>query len=138
MRWAIGSLIVLSITGIVRAQDAKNDLDKLLKETQKQLKETQDRKAELALANEKLSTHITELEKANKEQTAQIDDLKRQVSGFADRTLFLTTHYNTWKQFVAANPNIRAQWEVFEKITSAVVPQSPIFMDPEWPLSVDQ
>jgi uncharacterized phage infection (PIP) family protein YhgE len=138
MRWVIGSLMVLSMAGIVHAQDVKPDLDKLLKETQKQLKEAQDRKAELASANEKLSSHITELEKASKEQAAQIDDLKRQVAAFADRTLFLTTHYNTWKQFIGANPTIKAQWEVFEKITSVVAPQSAIFMDTEWPLSVDQ
>jgi hypothetical protein len=138
MRWVIGSLIVLSFTGIVHAQDVKPDLDKLLKETQKQLKEAQDRKAELASANEKLSAHIAELEKTNKEQASQIDDLKRQVAGFADRTLFLTSHYNTWKQFIGANPNIKAQWEVFERVTSVVIPQSAIFMDPEWPLSAIQ
>jgi hypothetical protein len=138
MRWAIGSLIVLSFAGFVRAQDVKTDTDKLLKETQKQLKETQDRKAELALANDKLSARIAELEKANKEQAAQIDELKHQVAGFADRTLFLTTHYNTWNQFVAANPAIKAQWDLFEKIAATTIPQSPLFMDPNWPLSIDQ
>ena len=129
---------MLSFTGVVRAQEVKSDPASLLKETEQKLKDAQDRKAELAKENTKLTAQIAELQKTNKTQSAQIEDLKTQIAGFADKTLFLTTHYNTWKQFIAANPAIKAQWELFENVTSAFTTQSPFFMDANWPLSENQ
>ena len=126
---------MLSLTGVVRAQAVKPDTAALLKETAQKLQDAQDRKAELAKENAKLTAQIAELTKANKAQAAQIEDLKTQVAAFADKTLFLTTHYTTWKQFIAANPTVKVQWEMFEQATSAFASQSPFFMDPNWPLS---
>jgi septal ring factor EnvC (AmiA/AmiB activator) len=138
MRWAICSLIMLSITGVVRAQEVKPDPTGLLKETEQKLKDAQDRKAQLADENARLAAQIADLQKTNKAQAAQIDDLKTQVAGFTDKTLFLSTHYAAWKQFITANPAIKVQWEIFQRVTSAFATQPPFFIDPEWPLPQDQ
>src|SRR5579872_4011008 len=92
MRRIIGCVTVLLLAGIARGQDVKpDDLKKLLNQTRDELKSVQDRKAELAMENAKLSNRIAELEKINQAQAAQLDDLKRKAAAFADRTLFLST-----------------------------------------------
>jgi septal ring factor EnvC (AmiA/AmiB activator) len=113
----------------IGAQDVKPDE---LKNMRAELKAAQDRKAEL-------STRVAELEKQNQAQAAQLEEMKRQAAGVADRTLFLSAHYAAWTQFIAANPAIKMRWELFEQTVAwANVPPPAIFMDPNWPLSVKQ
>lgn len=138
MRWPICALILLTFTAPLHAQNAKPDADKLLKETEDKLKDAQDRRAQLADQNTKLAAQIADLKKTIETQSAQIVDLKTQAAGFADKTLFLTTHYTAWKQFIAANPAVKVQWEFFEKTAATFIPQSPLFIDPNWPLPEDQ
>lgn len=137
LRWVTCGLIVLGLTGVARAQDVKpGDEETKLKEMKQELKDAQDRRAELAMENQKLLAHVAELDKANKAQAAQLEDLKRQAAGFADQTVFLGSHYAAWKQFIAANPDVRMQWELFLKVTgSGEAPQSLLFLDVNWPLS---
>ncbi len=80
---------------------------------------------------------MAELEKQNNAQAAQIETLQKQAEGFADRTLFLGAHFAAWQQFIAANPAIQYQWEVFEAMTGlGNNPQeNPVFVDTNWPLS---
>jgi uncharacterized membrane protein len=132
-----------AVGGVVRGQDVKpDDLKKLLNETRAELKTAQDRKADLANENAKLSSRVRELEKTNQAQTAQLDDLKRKAAAFADRTLFLSTQYAAWTQFIALNPSVRMQWAIFEDTMAAVdvakTSAAPIFMDPDWPLSAKE
>jgi chromosome segregation ATPase len=131
-------LAVLMVAATAMAQDVKPDeLKKMLNDTKAQLKAAQDRKAELAAENDKLAAHVTELEKQLQAQNAQLDDLKRQSAGFAQRTFFLRSQYSAWKQFLTASPAIRTQWEFFMRSVEAIGAEQPaIFMDPQWPLSV--
>jgi hypothetical protein len=130
MRRIIIALAVLALAGIVRGQDVKpDDLKKLLDQTRLELKTAQDRKAEL-------SARVNDLEKMNQAQAAQLDDLKRRAAAFADKTLFLSTQYAAWTQFINLNPTVRMQWAIFEDtIAAGNAGQSPLFMDPNWPLS---
>ena len=123
-------MAVLALAGIVRGQDVKpDDLKKLLDQTRLELKTAQDRKAEL-------SARVNDLEKMNQAQAAQLDDLKRRAAAFADKTLFLSTQYAAWTQFINLNPTVRMQWAIFEDtIAAGNAGQSPLFMDPNWPLS---
>jgi hypothetical protein len=125
----MGCLAVLMIAGTAGAQDVKPDELKIMRA---ELKAAQDRKAEL-------SSRVAELEKQNQQQAALLEEMKRQAAGVADRTLFLSAHYAAWTQFIAANPAIRMRWELFEQtVASAGAPESAIFLDPNWPLSVKQ
>jgi hypothetical protein len=137
MRRIFVGVTVLMLAGIVRGQDVKpDDLKKLLVETRAELKTAQDRKAELAMENEKLSSQVSDLAKANKAQAAQLDDLKRKAAAFADRTLFLSNQYAAWTQFINLNPTVKMQWSIFEDtIAAGASGQSPLFMDTNWPLS---
>ena len=137
MRRIIGCVTVLLLAGIARGQDVKpDDLKKLLNQTRDELKSVQDRKAELAMENAKLSNRIAELEKINQAQAAQLDDLKRKAAAFADRTLFLSTQYAAWTQFINLNQAIKMQWAIFEDtIAMAGAGHSPLFIDTDWPLS---
>ena len=147
MRRIMSCVVVLvllpTLGGVVRGQDVKpDDLKKRLNETRAELQTAQDRKAELAMENEKLSGRVRELEKTNQAQAAQLDDLKRKAAAFADRTLFLSTQYAAWTQFIALNPSVRMQWAIFEDTMAAVdvakTSAAPIFMDPDWPLSAKE
>ena len=137
MRRIIVGVTVLMLAGIVRGQDVKpDDLKKLLVVTRAELKTVQDRKAELAMESEKLSSQVSDLAKANKAQAAQLDDLKRKAAAFADRTLFLSNQYAAWTQFINLNPTVKMQWSIFEDtIAAGASGQSPLFMDTNWPLS---
>ena len=130
MRRIIICLTVLTLAGIVRGQDVKPDeLKKLLDQTRAELKNAQDRKTEL-------SARVNELEKTNQAQAAQLDDLKRKAAAFADRTLFLSTQYAAWTQFINLNPTVKMQWAIFEDTVAAgAAGESPLFMDTNWPLS---
>lgn len=147
MRRIMSCVVVLvllpAVGGVVRGQDVKpDDLKKLLNETRAELKTAQDRKADLANENAKLSSRVRELEKTNQAQGAQLDDLKRKAAAFADRTLFLSMQYAAWTQFIALNPSVRMQWAIFEDTMAAVdvakTSAAPIFMDPDWPLSAKE
>ena len=124
---------MLILAGAAYGQNASpQDLQKLNAELKAELTAAQQRKSEL-------STRVDELEKQNKAQAGQIDALQKQAAGFADRTLFLGAHYAAWEQFIAANPAIRSQWDLFEAMTGlGNTEQNPVFVDRDWPLSGKQ
>jgi Skp family chaperone for outer membrane proteins len=140
MRWMILCLVVLTAATGARGDNVKpDDLERMFHDTLIQLKEAQNRKAELATENEKLTARVADLEKQLSTQTAQLDESRRQASALADRTLFLRSHYAAWEQFIAAYPGIKAQWEMFMRTVAwASAPQPGIFMDPEWPISMEK
>jgi septal ring factor EnvC (AmiA/AmiB activator) len=126
-----GFLTVFLVAGAAYGQNATpQDLQKVNAELKAELAQAQDRKAEL-------STRVAELEKQNNAQAAQIETLQKQAEGFADRTLFLGAHFAAWQQFIAANPAIQYQWEVFEAMTGLGnnPRENPVLVDTNWPLS---
>lgn len=137
MRLAWCCAAVMLVAPIARGQDVKpEDLQRMYKDTLVQLKAAQDRKAELGTQNEKLTARVAELEKQAQASGAQIDELKRQVADFSDRTFFLRSSYAAWQQFLANKPDVRMQWQFFLQSSAPPEPvQGPVFMDPEWPLS---
>ncbi len=136
----IVSLAVLMAATSAWGDNVKpDDLERMFHDTLIQLKEAQNRKAELATENEKLTARVAELEKQVSAQSVQLDEIKRQESALADKTLFLRSHYAAWEQFIAANPGVREQWEIFMRTLAWVsAPEPGIFMDPEWPVSMER
>ncbi len=131
-------VVLVLVSGVARGADTvkPEDLKKLYDDTLVQLKAAQDRKSQLAAENEKLTAHITDLEKQLAAQNSQIEDLRRQVTLFADRTYFLRSHYAAWLQFIEANAPIRLQWDLFLEQIGVIGPGAePAFFDPNWPLS---
>jgi len=133
-------LVVLTAVTAAPADNVKSDdLERMFHDTLLQLKEAQNRKAELATENEKLAARVADLEKQVQAQSLQLDEMKRQASSMADRTLFLRSHYAAWEAFIAANPALKMQWELFMRTVAWVSsPQPAIFIDPQWPISMQQ
>jgi septal ring factor EnvC (AmiA/AmiB activator) len=110
------AVLLLAGAATWAADDGKPD------DTLRQLRIAQDRKAELATENARLTARVAELEKQLKEQTVQADDCKRQTAALARSTYFLRTHYAAWVQFLQFNPMIRLEWDLF---LDRVPPMSP-------------
>ncbi|HEY1923589.1 MAG TPA: hypothetical protein VGG44_12625 [Tepidisphaeraceae bacterium] len=140
MRWMIFGLAVLTAANGAWGDNVKpEDTERMFHDTLIQLKDAQNRKAELATENEKLTARVADLEKQVSAQSGQLDAVRRQASALADRTLFLRSHYAAWEQFIAAYPGIKAQWELFMRTVAwASAPEPGIFMDPEWPISMEK
>lgn len=142
MRAVCCLMAILTMTGVARGQDASakpDDLKKLYKDTLVLLQAAQERKTELATQNEKLAARVAELEKKVQDQTAELNDLKRQAAAFSDRTFFLRSYYTAWERFVELHPAVKTQWSFFlANLAPLSVPGSTPFLDSDWPLSADQ
>jgi septal ring factor EnvC (AmiA/AmiB activator) len=133
MRAVCISLTILALAGSAWGQAVKpDDYKKLYNDTLLQLKAAQDRKSELA-------SRVAELESQIQAQNTQINDLKREVAAFSDKTFFLRTQFMAWEQFILANAAIKMQWDYFlQNMIPLATPQPPPFMDPDWPLSAKE
>jgi septal ring factor EnvC (AmiA/AmiB activator) len=133
-------VLLMACATLLGADDVKpEDLRRLYDDTKRELSIAQDRKAELATENARLTARVAELEKQLKEQTVQCDDARRQAAALARSTYFLRTHYAAWVQFLQFYPMIRLQWDLF---LDRVPPLSPELemppMDPRWPRGNDE
>jgi septal ring factor EnvC (AmiA/AmiB activator) len=140
LRWIVVCLALMTAGVTARADNVKpDDVDRMFHDTLIQLKDAQNRKAELATENDKLTARVAELQKQLAAQSVQLDDARRQASALADRTLFLRSHYAAWEQFISAYPAVKTQWELFVRTVAwASAPSPGIFMDPEWPISLQR
>jgi len=137
MRCAWCFAVVLLVAGVAGGQEVKpEDLKKLYNDTLVQLKAAQDRRAELAAENQKLTARIAELEKQLQPTATQNDQLRRQAADAAERSFFLRTYYAAWTQFNSTHPDVKLQWDLFLNRSTLLGSgqQTPIF-DPQWPLS---
>jgi hypothetical protein len=138
MRYVGYCLAILVVLGQpVRAQDnaQPEDYQKLYNQTLAQLKDAQNRKSELATANAALTVQVADLQKQQQAAASQMAELKIQIAGYAERTFFLRNHYNAWTQFIAANPLVQMQWDLFLARQSPIGPNVQLpMLDPDWPL----
>jgi predicted nuclease with TOPRIM domain len=90
---------------VARAQEG-GDLRKMYQDALAQLKESQDRKNQLASENTKLTAHVADLEK-------QLAAAKRQTAEYQQQTFFLRAHYASWQVFVQSYPDILERWRQY-------------------------
>ena len=122
----LGVWIVLGLAGNpVLAQEATPEqLQVQYDEALKQLQAAQDRKNELANENEQLKR--------------QIESLTQIVNDTREQTLFLQTHFNLWRLYVTAFPEVGRWFEMSVKTPDVVGSNfAPAFefMDLNWPFS---
>ena len=121
-----GVLIALSLTSPnVHAQDATPEqLQVQYDEALKQLQAAQDRKNELANENEQLKR--------------QIETLTQIVHDTREQTLFLQTHFNLWRLYVTAFPEVGRWFEMSVKtpdVAGSNFARPFEFMDLNWQFS---
>ncbi len=134
--WCVATILVMA--GFAQAADdpKPEDLKKQYADTLVQLQAAQDRKAELAGENEKLTARVAELEKQLAAANTEEDLMRQQIENFSNRTFFLRAHYAAWEQFITRNPLVRAEWELFLNQIAPIAPSIDLpFIDPEWPMS---
>lgn len=130
-------LAVLVPGGALLAQDEPKpeELRKLYHDTLGQLKDAQDRKAELAGQNQKLTAHVAELEKQLQAQGKQLQELRQEKESFLERTFFLRAYYAACEQLFASDTAIHARWDAFlAQQPSGSSDGLSQLIDPEWPL----
>jgi hypothetical protein len=133
--YLVAILVVLGQPVLAQDNAQPEDYQKLYNQTLAQLKDAQNRKSELATANAQLTVQVADLQKQQQADAAQLADYKIQIASYAERTFFLRSHYNAWTQFIAANPLVQLQWDLFIEKQAPVGPtvQWPM-LDPDWPL----
>src|ERR1700683_3441154 len=130
-------VLLMTCATSLGADDVKpEDLRRGYNDTLSQLRAAQDRKAELATENARLTGRVAERGKQLKGPPAQADDARRQAAALARSTYFLRTHYAAWVEFLQFYPLIRLEWDLF---LDRVPPLSPELemppMDSRWPAS---
>ncbi len=124
MRSWLCILVVLGISGIAAAQDPPqgDQLKKMYDETLVQLKAAQERKTELAAENERLGAQLAESKKQAEATQSEIQNLRRDFAGLADRTFRLRSQMAAWEKFVKSYPAIESRWTVFRDIDLLAAP----------------
>ena len=132
---ALGATLLLGSSAQAQDQPKPDDYKKLYEDTLLQLKAAQDRRADLANDNSKLTDQIAAMQKQHDADQAEIMDLKTQIASFSERSFFLHAHYNAWTRFLAANPMVGMQWDLFLSHQEPIYPGIALPMiDPNWPL----
>lgn len=92
-----------------------------------QLRTAQDRRNELAKENQKLRDRIAELEK-------QVKKAESDRNLIADKTFQARAEREAFLSFLAINPSIRLQWQIFMEKSLLAVPGSADPLGTDWPL----
>jgi Skp family chaperone for outer membrane proteins len=104
-------------------EDIKPDeMRKLYQDTLNQLTAAQNRKAELAAENEKLTARVAELEKRLKAAEAENAESQRLAGSFAERTFYLRADQSAWQTFLQSQPDIYLRWQLFVNRGLAALP----------------
>jgi septal ring factor EnvC (AmiA/AmiB activator) len=119
------------VTGAT-AQDelSSEQLRRMYDDAVVQLKTAQDRRNELARENQKLRDRIAELEKLAK----QADKAQAALNVLADKTFEARAERAAFQEFLAANPSIRIQWQLFREKSLLAAPASGDPLCTDWPL----
>jgi chromosome segregation ATPase len=100
---AVMGLLVL--VPVARAQEG-GDLRKMYQDALAQLKESQDRKNQLASDNTKLAAQVADLQK-------QLAATKRQAAEYEQKTFTARAQSAAWTIFVESYPDIWERWRQY-------------------------
>ena len=111
------------------AQDglSSDQLRRMYDDAVAQLKTAQDRRNELARENEKLRARIAQLEK-------DLEQARTAANTIADKTFQARSEHAAFQEFLAANPSIRIQWQIFIEKSLLAAPGSTDPLGLDWPL----
>jgi TolA-binding protein len=113
---AAAMVLATSVAGRAWAADEEikpEELRKLYQDTLSQLTAAQNRKAELAAENEKLTARVTELEKQLKTAQSDVAELQYQATDYQERTFYLRASQSAWQTFIQIDPEAWRRWQLF-------------------------
>lgn len=124
-----------SLAPIARGDDASSpdQLKRMYDDTLSQLKDTQQRKTQLAADNEQLKAKVAELQQQLVQQ-GKMTELEKQNAELAEREFYLQSHYTVWQQFLHQFPLLEIKWKSFIN-TDLATPRTdqPTLLEPYWP-----
>jgi uncharacterized membrane protein YgaE (UPF0421/DUF939 family) len=143
-QWIVRSLLAgLGSALLVPAPAARADdepkpeqLKQMYQDALAQLKSAQERKTQLAAENEQLKARVADLETRMQAEREKSAELEKQAGAYAEKTLFLRSHYAAWQEFLRRYPRMQIRWRVFLE-NDMLPPRNdlPVLVDPEWPWS---
>ncbi len=132
-------LVFLAIlpTTNVRAQDEPkpDELKKMYADALTQLKSVQDRRNELAQANEALTAKVKDLDAKLTTTTEELATLKKDVAAYTEKSFFLRSHYAAWQGFLQSYPELISRWKMYLG-TGLIVPKPSPSADDNWPFDM--
>ena len=130
------SLVFASATFAADDVRKAEDWKKMYQDASAQLRAAQNRKAQMAVENAKLTAHVAELDKRLTEDEQQLASLHQSASLFAEQTFLLHSFYSGWTAFVHQNPWLFDQWNAFIRQDQPELPDDGLLVcDPRWPLA---
>jgi uncharacterized protein YukE len=124
---AAACVLLPGAAGFAQEATTPDQLKKDYQDALNQLKSAQDRKSELANENAKLAAKVADLEK-------QVDSLKRDAAGEAERTFFLRSRYAAWEEFMGQYPELLERWKFWLSHTGTRLGSLPGMGDEgDWP-----
>ena len=129
-RVVLVALALSMLPGLSLAQEglSNEQLKRMYDDAVVQLKSAQDRRNDLARENEKLKGHIAQLEHELAAKQSALDTI-------ADRTFQARSEWAAFTDFLASEPSIRVQWQLFLEHNLFPEPNLSDFIDCDWPLS---
>ena len=134
MRWIcvfVAAVIALEVPCVLAQEGLSSDqLRRMYDDAVVQLKTAQDRRNELARENEKLRSRLIQLDAIQKE----LEKVQREANLTADKTFQARSEHAAFREFLAANPFIRLQWQAFlgNDLPGVASCDDPLGVD--WPL----
>jgi hypothetical protein len=126
-------VMALASTAFAQRDEQKaEDWKKMYQDASAQLRAAQNRKAELASENARLTAKIALLEKRN----AELDQFRQQADNYSRQSSFLHAFYEDWESFIRRSPWISDQWTTYFGERAPVLSDGPqpVLWDPAWPL----
>ncbi len=98
---------------IAQEEPKPEQLRKMYDEALSQLKSVQDRRNQLSNENEILTEKLKTLEAKMAATQTELDTLKKEAAGYAEKTYYLRAHYAAWQGFLQRYPEIVSRWRLF-------------------------
>lgn len=131
IRSSVCVLLAIGSMALGQNQPSPEQLKQMYDNAVLQLQQQTERKNELAQENQKLQSHVAELEK-------QVSTLETEKQADANRSFFLREHYSAWETFVELNPLTKAMWSEFMTLRgNADEALAVLLWDPQWPFGLE-
>jgi hypothetical protein len=134
--WAAVLAMALGKAAIGQEVHKPEDWKKMYQDASAQLRAAQDRKAELAAQNAKLTGRVDEMERQLLSSKNELDTLRYQSDILAKPEYFFVAFYGNWQSFIRWYPNVLSQWRGFLDGSLTTLPNAPFLLDdPDWPIN---
>jgi septal ring factor EnvC (AmiA/AmiB activator) len=129
-------LLTATVPSLAQEDPKADELKKMYDNAMSQLKSVQDRRNELAQANDALNARVKELEAKLATTEAELDTLRKDAAAYAEKTFYLRSHYAAWQGFLQVYPEIVSRWKTYLG-SGLTLPKPTQPADDNWPFDME-